>query len=105
VRVWAVVLSFAVGIASLRAETRVTVAQLEQFLTAPRTAKLSDTDIAGRLSGVMLSEQLTQTTLARITSEIELGQKSAEQVEVLAAASVFEAPPAASAITMNACSA
>jgi len=95
VRVWAVVLSFAVGIASLRAETRVTVAQLEQFLTSPRAAKLSDTDIAGRLSGVMLAEQLTQTTLARITSEIELGQKSAEQLEVLAAASVFEAPPAA----------
>jgi len=48
---------------------------------------------------------LTQTTLARITSEIELGPTSAEQVEVLAAASVFESPQTASAITMNACSA
>jgi hypothetical protein len=87
-------LSFVVLIAPVRGATRVTVAQLEHFLTSSRAAKLSDAEIADRLSQVRLSEQLTAAALKRISSERELGSETAEQIELLAAASIFESPPA-----------
>jgi hypothetical protein len=93
-RVLAVLLSFFVLSAAARAATRVTVAQLEQFLTSSQTTKLSDKQIADRLSQVALSEQLVAATLARIGSETALGPKTVEQLELLAAESMFEAPPA-----------
>jgi hypothetical protein len=56
---------------------------------------LPDAEIADRLNQVVLAEQLTATTLKRITLEVELEPKTAEQVELLAAGSMFEAPPVA----------
>lgn len=75
------------------AATRVTVAQLEQFLTSKRASKESDSEIADRLSSVQLSEQLTQQTLARIGNETGPGPKTIEQLRLLADASIFCAPP------------
>ena len=72
----------------------VTVAQLEQFLTSSRAARLSDTEIAERLNKVDLSEQLTSASLARILAESSLGPNTEEQLELLAVASVIQPPPA-----------
>jgi len=59
--------------ASGRGAKAVTVAQLEQFLTSERSAKLSDQEIANRLSNVTLAEQLTARTLNYIRTETSLG--------------------------------
>jgi hypothetical protein len=77
------------------AQTDVTVAQLREFLTSKQAAKESDTDIADRLSSVALSEQLTPATLSRLLAESEGGPKAAEQLRLLAFASIFRAPPRA----------
>ena len=79
----------------VHAATTVTVAQLEQFLTSSRRAKLSDVEIAGRLSRVDLSEELTSNSMARIVAESSLGPETRQQLEILAAVSVIEPPPAA----------
>jgi len=71
----------------------VTVAQLEQFLTSSRAARLSDTEIAERLSRVDLSEELTSKSLARIVAESLPGPETQQQLELLAAVSVIQPPP------------
>lgn len=78
----------------VRAAPTVTVAQLEQFLTSTRTARLPDAGIAERLSKVELSEQLTSKTLSRILAESSPGPETEEQLELLATASVIQSPPA-----------
>jgi hypothetical protein len=80
---------------SVGATAPVTVAQVEQFLTSARASKLSDDEIADRLSKVTLSEQLTVTTLARIHTETDLGPDTEEQLELLGASSLLLAPPKA----------
>lgn len=92
-RAFSVLCCFLVLAFPLRAASSVTVAQLEQFLTSRRTAKLPDAEIANRLSGVSLSEQLTPGTLNRIRTEANLGQRSEEQLDLLAAVSIFKVPP------------
>ena len=77
----------------VRAAPTVTVAQLEQFLTSTRTARLPDAGIAERLSKVELSEQLTSKTLSRILAESSPGPETEEQLELLATASVIQSPP------------
>jgi hypothetical protein len=79
----------------VRAATSVTVAQLEEFLTSSRTAKLADIEIAERLSRVDLSEELTSKSMARILAESSPGPETQQQLEILAAVSVIEPPPAA----------
>jgi len=74
---------------------RVTVAQLEAFLTSRRTAKESDSQVAEALMRVELSEELTPATLSRMGEELRLGPKAAEQIKLLAAESALEAPPSA----------
>lgn len=76
------------------AASTVTVAQLEQFLSSSRTTKLTDQEIAGRLSKVELSEQLTAARLARIRAESSPGPETEEQLELLTASSLFLPPPA-----------
>jgi len=73
----------------------VTVAQLEQFLTSSRAAKLSDLEIAERLSRIDLSEELTPASLARIDAEAHPGPETQQQLKILAAVSVIQPPPAA----------
>jgi hypothetical protein len=74
---------------------QVTAAQLEDFLTSSRTTKLSDSAIADRLSVVTVDEQLSRKKLERIYSESSFGSKTIDQIQILAAASVFKAPPVA----------
>ena len=77
-----------------QAATQATIAQLEQFLASKRVQKESDKDVALQLSSVTLLEQLTESTLARIESEAQLGPQTEEQLQLLAAESIFSAPPA-----------
>ncbi len=92
-RTFAVLLTLSVVITPVFGAAPVTVAQLEQFLTSSHAAKLPDAEIAERLGRVTLSEQLTGTTLARIESHADLGPKTLEQLELLAAVSTFAVPP------------
>ncbi len=73
--------------------TRVTVAQLEQFLTSRRAAKEPDSELADALMRVELAQELTPATLSRIAQEVRLRPKAAEQIRLLAAESIFEPPP------------
>lgn len=77
------------------AQTRLTVRQLESFLLTRDTQKHSDAIIARELASLQLSEQLTDASLANFASRFRIGPQSAEQLEVIAAASNFEPPPAA----------
>jgi hypothetical protein len=78
-----------------RAATSVTVAQLQEFLNSDRVAKESDEAIAYRLNSITLSEQLADRRLDRILTQTRLGPRTIEQLRLLAASSVFYAPPAA----------
>lgn len=84
------VLFFAGG--RLNAQARVSVAQLEEFLSAHHE-KDSDAEIADRLGSVQLAEQLSDVRLARLSSTLRLGARAEEQLDLLAVASSFEAPP------------
>jgi hypothetical protein len=88
-------LVFSVIVLPVLAATRITVAQLEQFLISKEASKGSDSEIAERLGSVELTEQLTAQTFARIESKTSLAPKSIEQLQLIAAASIFYAPPTA----------
>jgi hypothetical protein len=90
-----ILLVFLVVVIPIRAATRVTVAQLEQFLASKQTSKESDVEIAERLGSVELTEQLTAPTFLRIESEANLGPGTLQQLRLMAAFSIFCAPPAA----------
>lgn len=91
---WLLVFLISTGFSlPVSAEMRVSVAQLEQFLTSRQRAKEADTDIADRLTSVQLSEQLTVQTLKRIEAETDLGPKTIEQLRLLADSSIFCVPP------------
>jgi hypothetical protein len=79
----------------LGAQIGVTIAQLQRFLTSKQAAKESDADLAIQLGSVALSEQLTPVTLSRLLAEADIGPKTAEQLQLLAFASVFNPPPRA----------
>lgn len=79
--------------APVYAAPQVSVAQLKDYLTATHAAKESDEAIADRLSQVTLSEQLTDRTLSRLLAHTAPGPKTIEQLQILAAASIFRAPP------------
>ncbi len=81
--------------ASGSAQTSLTVRQLESFLLNRDTQKQSDAIIARELASLQLSEQLTDASLADFASRLRIGPQSAEQLEVIAAASTFEPPTAA----------
>jgi hypothetical protein len=91
----AFVLSWLIAIAPVRAATPVTIAQLEQFLTSKQAMKDSDEEIADRLNRVSLSQELAGPTLARIVAETNSRPKTAEQIELLAAESIFDPAPIA----------
>ena len=94
-RRFSVLLVLSVFALPVRADTRVTVAQLEQFLISKHASKESDAEIADRLVSVQLTEQLTAQTFTRIESETNLGPKTTEQLRLIAASSIFCAPPTA----------
>lgn len=73
---------------------RVTVAELQQFLTAQYAAHKSDRSIADHLGAMELSEQLTETRLDRITADLRPAKKAAQALQLLADQSAFLEPPA-----------
>jgi len=92
---WMAILLGSIGLVlAAHAEPRVSIAQLEQFLLSKQAQREADTEIAERLSSVTLGEQLTAPTLARLRSETKLGPRTSQQLELLALASIFTAPPA-----------
>ncbi len=76
------------------AEKRVTVAQLEQALTAAHSANKPDAEIARQIGGLELSERLTEATLNRLTAYLDAGSQAALALQLLADQSAFLDPPA-----------
>ena len=76
------------------AEKRVTVAQLEQALTAAHSANKPDAEIARQIGGLELSERLTEATLNRLTAYLDAGSLAALALQLLADQSAFLDPPA-----------
>ena len=74
------------------AAKRITVAQLEQTLTAAHS--LQDAEVALQLSDLELTERLSTTNLDRLETGLP-GEKSRQALMILADASAFLAPPAA----------
>lgn len=72
----------------------VSVAALEQILTAQEAAHKSDSAIAQELSDLDLTEELTAPTLHRITASAQPGPETVQALELLADASALLAPPA-----------
>lgn len=82
--------------APLSAQTTVTIRQLETFLLSRDTQKQSDSTLAKELASLQLSEQLDEARLANLATHLRLEPQASEQLELLAAASLFEPPsPAA----------
>ena len=75
------------------ASKRVTVAQLEQALTAAHSAHKPDAEIARQIDGLELSERLTEATLNRLTADLDAGSQAALALQLLADQSAFLDPP------------
>jgi VWFA-related protein len=75
------------------ASKRVTVAQLEQALTAAHTAHKPDAEIARQIGGLELSERLTEATLNRLATYLDAGSQAALALQLLADQSAFLDPP------------
>jgi VWFA-related protein len=76
------------------ASKRVTVAQLEQALTAAHTAHRADAEIARQIGGFELSERLTEATLDRLAAYLDAGSQASPALQLLADQSAFLDPPA-----------
>jgi hypothetical protein len=74
------------------AEKRLTVAQLEQTLTADIASHRSDADIVRQLAATDLTERFTETTLNRIGAHF-IGTPVAPALQLLADRSAFLDPP------------
>jgi hypothetical protein len=76
-----------------RAAKHITVAQLTQTLAADVGAQ-PDAEIARRISGMELSERLTEATLARLAVTLSADPQAALTLQLLADQSAFLDPPA-----------
>jgi hypothetical protein len=72
----------------------VTVEQLRQFLAEQRTANRSDSDTAGKIASMELSERLTDGTLDQLVGEFKSGPKTTQALDLLADLSAFLEAPA-----------
>ncbi len=77
------------------AGTRVTVAQLDQALTADVAARKPDAEIARQIASWDLSERLTGASLERLKARLAPGAQTAQALALLADRSAFLDPPAA----------
>ncbi len=77
-----------------RAAKRTTVAQLQQALDAAHAAHRPDAEIARQISGIELSERLTESRLERLTALLDAGSQAALALQLLANQSAFLDPPA-----------
>ena len=92
---WLMLLVFLASLAPYAgAAKRVTVAQLEQALTAAQSAHKPDAEIARQIGGFELSERLTEATLKRLTAYLDAGSQAALALQLLADQSAFLDPPA-----------
>src|SRR6202167_6582842 len=76
------------------AAKRVTVAQLEQALTAAHTAHRPDAEVARQIGGLELSERVTEASLNRLAAYLDAGSQAALALQLLADQSAFLDPPA-----------
>lgn len=76
------------------ASQHVTIEQLQQILAAQKAAHKSDSDTAGRVGSLELTEELTTEALGRITSQWKPGPNTRQALELLADYSTFLPPPA-----------
>jgi len=79
--------------AALPAQTSLTVREFENFLLSRHAQTESDALLARQLAFIQLSQQLTDAKLAKLVPKLRIGPQSAEQIELIAAASVFDVPP------------
>ncbi len=77
------------------AAKRVTVAQLEQFLSSPGSVKKSDADLAHQINDMELSERLTEISLARLNAKLDNRTQAVLALQLLSDQSAFLDPPAA----------
>jgi VWFA-related protein len=77
------------------AGTRVTVAQLDQALTAAIAAHKPDADIARQIASLELSERLTEASLNRLNIRLAQDALAAQALALLADRSAFLDPPVA----------
>ena len=96
------VIAIPAGAAKPGADTRITVAQLEQALTAASVAHKSDAAIARQIGSTELSERLTEATLERLSANLKASSKAAMALHLLADQSAFLDPPASELPTMPA---
>jgi hypothetical protein len=75
------------------AQRRITVAELQQFLTRQYAAQKSDGSIGESLGEMELTEQLTEPTLDRMMADFKPGTKTAHSLRLLADASAYLGPP------------
>ena len=92
---WLMLLAFLASLVPYAgAAKRVTVAQLEQALTAAQSAHKADAEIARQIGGFELSERLTEASLRRLTTHLDAGSQAALALQLLADQSAFLDPPA-----------
>lgn len=72
---------------------KITILQLQSFLGSSDLRKVSDTQIAARLSAVSLKERLSKPALAEMLRGVMFGEQSAEALEALAAESQLRESP------------
>ena len=77
------------------AATRVTVAQLDQALTAALAARKPDAEIAREIGSLELSERLTEASLNRLNIRLAQDALAAQALALLADWSAFLDPPVA----------
>jgi VWFA-related protein len=86
----------------MAAAKRVTVAQLQQALTAAQTAHKPDSEIAHQIGSLELSERLTDATFNRLTASFDAGSQAALALQLLADQAAFLDPPASDVPSMAA---
>src|SRR5260370_39216445 len=76
------------------APRRISVAQLEEALSAAAAEHRADADIARQISGMELSERLTAATLDHLAARLLLQPRTALALKLLSDQSAFLDPPA-----------
>ncbi len=87
-RIWLLSCLILAAIPSWAAK-RVSIAQLEQLLTADVAAHKQDSEIARQIAGVVLTERISQTTFARLDAKFPAGPLASQAFRVLADQSEF----------------
>jgi hypothetical protein len=81
------------AVVSLPASARVTVKQLEDLLTRDHAAQKTDSEVARQIRPLELSERLTESSMTRITSTLNLGAQTIQALQLIADQSSFLDPP------------